>query len=217
MALGPVQYKPGLLQVRPHYNVSDVSGHTPQNVLWFVSANVSTPALGNLNTICNFVDQYWTAVCCPVMASANHYTGSIVTDFSSNTGLAYSSVGNITPIAGSLTGGSQSAQVCMLISYQIGVRWKGGHPRTYLPYIAESVTQGISGDEVVPTFITQMNTAMNTFISQMKATGVLGGQTLSIYRHKQNPALAQTYPVVTFSVSTQTATQRRRVRRVPHH
>lgn len=210
-------YKPGLVQIRPRYTQSDVTGHIPENVLWFQSGTTTTPTVGNLQSMVNLFDAQWGNVWAAYAPSVNHYTGSIATDWSSNAGLQYSSVGVLTPIAGGQAAGCQSAQVCILISYQIGVRYKGGHPRTYLPYVSEGVTQGSSGDQVTTTCQTAIVTALNGVINTMKGSGILGGQTMVIYRHRTNATLAQTYPFATFTVQSQTATQRRRLRHVAHH
>lgn len=210
-------YKPGLVQVRPIYTASDVSGHTPQNILWFQSATATTPTIANLQSMANTFDPLWGNVFVAYAAQNNSYRGSIVTDWSSNAGLQYSSVGVYAGKPGTLSTTAQSAQVAILISYQIGVRYKGGHPRTYLPCVSVSATQGSSGDEVTTSVQTNLVTAMNAMISGMKGNATLGGQTQMIYRHRNNAALATLYQFATFSVSAQTATQRRRVRRVAHH
>jgi hypothetical protein len=210
-------YKPGLIQVRPRYSVSDVSAHIPENVLWFQAGSVTTPSVANLQSIANTFDPLWGAVWSVQASSQNHYTGSVVTDWSSNTGLQYNSVGVFTPTIGADGSACQSAQVAILISYQIGVRYKGGHPRTYLPYVATAATQGSSGDEIAPAVITALQTNMNAMISGMKGTTTLNGLTQVIYRHRSSPTLAQAYQFATFTINPQTATQRRRVRRTAHH
>lgn len=210
-------YKPGLVQIRPRYSASDLSGHTPENILWFQSGTTTTPTLANLQSMTTIFDPAWANLWGSCGASNNSYLGSIATDWSSNTGLQYSSVGVFTPTPGTHGSTTQSSQVCILISYQIGVRYKGGHPRTYIPYISTTATAGSSGDEVVSTVITSMVNYMNAMIANMKGNATLGGQTQVIYRHRTNPSLATTYQFATFTVQGQTATQRRRVRRVAHH
>jgi hypothetical protein len=210
-------YKPGLIQIRPRYSVSDVSAHIPENVLWFTAGSQTTPTIANLQAICNAFDPLWGAVWSVQGSSNNHYTGSVATDWSSNTGLQYNSVGVFTPVAGANGAACQSAQVAILISYQIGVRYKGGHPRTYLPYVATASTTGSSGDEVTGPTQTGIVTAMNAMISGMKGIATLNGLTQVIYKHRTTPATATTYQFATFTVNNQTATQRRRLRHVAHH
>lgn len=210
-------YKPGLLQIRPRYTQSDISGHIPENILWFLSGSTTTPTLANLQGVAANFDPLWGAVFAAYGPSTNHYTGSVTTDWSSNTGLQYNSVGVFGGTAGGQAAGVQSGQVAILISYQIGVRYKGGHPRTYLPYVSEGVTLGSSGDQVSTTTQTAIVNAYNAMINGMRGGATLNGQTMVIYRHRTNPALAQTYPFATFTVQSQTATQRRRIRRVAHH
>lgn len=210
-------YKPGLLQVRPHYTQNDVTGHVPQNVLWFQSAQTTTPTIANLQQIAVAFDPGWAGIFGQYGAQNNYYTGSTITDWSSNAGLQYTSVGTFTQAPGGKGVSPHSGQVALLVSYQIAVRYKGGHPRTYLPYVGIAATQGVSNDEVIASVQTGVVTAMNAMISSMKGNSTLGGQTMVIYRHRQSPALATTYPFSTFTVGSQTATQRRRIRRVPHH
>ena len=217
MATGPNVYRPGLVHCRPRYSIFDVSAHTPENVLWFQSGSTTTPTLANLQGMANAFDPLRGAVFAAYASPQNSYTGSVFTDWSSNTGLAYNSVGVYAGHAGSQGTTTQSAQVAILVSYQIGVRYKGGHPRTYLPYVSGVAATGTSGDEIPTAIQNNVLTNLNAMIAGMKNTGILGGQTQVIYRHRNNATLAQTYQFATLTVNSQTATQRRRVRRVPHH
>lgn len=210
-------YKTSLLQIRPRYTPNDVTGHVPENILWFLSAQSSTPGLPQLQAINATFDPLWAAIYKAYASANNFYTGSVVTDWSSNTGLQYSSVGVFTPVAGTVGGTSHSGQVALLISFQIGVRYKGGHPRCYLPQPSVGATQGVSNDEVTTAVQTNVLTAYNAMIGGMKNNATLGGQTQVIYRHRTDPVNAATFQFASLTVQNQTATQRRRVRRVPHH
>jgi len=209
----PNVYKPGLLQIRPQYTTDPDSGDTPENVLWFQSATTTTPTLANLTAIQTQFDTLWSECWKGIGTSSADYTGSIVTDWSSASGLQVSSVGSFTPVPGT-EGTAAPPQVAILISYQIQLRWRGGHFRTYLPWVGMSSLTGTYNDKMDPTVQAALVASVQSMITDMKTTGVLGGQTLVMYKDKTNPATAQTYDVATFTVSNLVATQRRRVRHV---
>jgi hypothetical protein len=76
---------------------------------------------------------------------------------------------------------------------------------------------GAFQDEVAVATQTTMVTRINSWITGMSASGVLGGQLLVMYKNRSNPATAQLYPVASFTVQQVLATQRRRIRKAAHH
>ena len=210
-------YKPGLLQVKPQYTPNPDAPDHPENILWFVSATTTTPTLANLVSISDVFDTNWANVWIQVGADPTYYLGSVITDWSSNTGLQYSSVGVFTPQNG--LGGTVPSppQVAALISYHVPVRYRGGHPRSYLPYVASEVLTNVQKDTINTSTTAAMASNLNTLITDMKASGVLGGQTMVAYLKKNNPTEANIQEFPTFTVQGLVATQRRRVRKAPHH
>lgn len=209
----PNVYQPGLVQIRPQYTTEIESGDTPENVLWFQSATHSTPTIGNLTTIAETFDTNWSEVFSSYGGTHGSYLGCIVTDWSSASGLQWNSVGIFEPEAGG-QGNNQPPQVAILVSYQIQLRWRGGHFRTYLPYVGAANITGSQLDQITTALQTTLQTNINTMITAMKDSGVLGGQTLVMYKDKTKPTEATLYQVSTFAVNLVLATQRRRIRKV---
>lgn len=209
----PNVYKPGLLQIRPQYTKDPDSGDTPENVTWWLSGATTTPSLADLTAIAGVFDPAWANIFVPYGATAQHYTGSIITDWSSASGLEQSTVGVFTPVAG--TGGNNAPpQVAILQSFQINLRWRGGHFRTYYPYVGVGVLGGFANDTVAGSTVIAMESAYTTLVTDMAASGTLGGQSPRAYKNKTNAATAALYPMVSQHINPIVATQRRRVRHV---
>lgn len=209
----PNVYKPGLLQIRPQYLKDPDSGDTPENVLWFLSGSTTTPTIANLQAIQTTFDGSWGAYAALWLATGLSYDGSVITDWSSATGLQSSSVGALTPVVGT-HGAPTPPQVAILQSYQVTLRWRGGHFRSYYPYVGSSVITGTFNDTVAAATLASMAIGYDNMVSAMKTTGVLGGQTQMMYKNKNDVATATLYPIATFDISNIVATQRRRVRHV---
>lgn len=209
----PNIYQPGLLQVRPQYTYEADAANTPENVLWFESATHSTPSQANLVSIAGTFDTNWSGVFLQYAGEGAYYTGSIITDWSSDTGIQWTTVGTFEPEDGT-QGALVPPQVAALVSYQVPLRWRGGHFRTYLPYVGSSVVDGSLKDQLSPTCQTNLADNINDVITNMKDTGILGGQTFVCYKDKTNAEKAATYQISSFTVNPQLATQRRRIRKV---
>ena len=209
----PNVYKPGLLQIRPQYTRDPDSGDTPENVTWWLSGVTSTPSLADLNAILGVFDPLWGAIFSAYGAASLDYTGAIITDWSSATGLEQTSVGVFTPVGGS-SGAAAPPNVAILQSYVIQLRWRGGHFRTYYPYVGTGVLGGYSNDTVAPSTVTAMEAAYTACVAGMASSGTLGGQTPRAYKNKNNVATATLYPITAEFINPLVATQRRRLRHV---
>lgn len=209
-------YKPGLLQIRPQYSHNPDAPDTPENILWFQSGSTTTPDLAQLISIQTAFDNNWSAAWINWGAETAEYYGSIITDWSSNTGLSNNSVGTFTPQEGVAGTTVCPPQVALLVSWHVPIRYRGGHPRTYLPYLASNCLTGATQDQVKSAVTESVVGGINDMITAMKATGILGGQTQSVYLHKNNEALATVMPFSSFTVQGTVATQRRRVRKAAH-
>lgn len=210
----PNVYKPGLVQIRPQYNDGGVD--LPENVTWWLGAFTSPLSLTQLTNIIAAFDTAWAAMWKVNAFDSVHYTGSIITDWSTNAGLQQTSVGTLTPVAG--TGGTAPAgsQVSILISKSDGTRYKGGHSRIYLPGVSATIlpdsshiSSGTQGTLV--TNYEAVDTAMNGLTSGN------GGPFLDvIYRFRNDATKAQVKNTASFKVNLLLATQRRRLRKAAH-
>jgi hypothetical protein len=217
----PVQYLPGLILYKPQYATGDPDEpDTPENVFWirYPSGALGAPA-ANLKTLGLAMDALWGAMWKVNGAALYHFVGSIVQDYSSDTGLEATTVGTFGPVAGEVSGFCPD-NVAGLISWQgPWPRYKGGHPRTYLPYQATAnlsyATEWTSGT------VTSMNSAIATFITGVQdyswnagAADFVGSP--SAYLKRRVVGEAETYQITGGYFSVVPATQRRRLRKVHH-
>lgn len=209
----PNVYQPGLLQIRPQYTPNPETGEVPQNILWFLSNTHTTPSEANLVAIAEQFDGRWGPLFAEYGATDGQYLGSVTTDWSSDTGLEWNSVGTFTPVGGA-SGAATPANVAALISYQIPLRWRGGHFRTYLPWVGSGGLDSTNQNKLAASKITNMTDDFNLMITSMSGTGILGGQVMVVYKNKTNALKATTYAFSTFTVQPFLASQRRRLRRV---
>lgn len=80
-------------------------------------------------------------------------------------------------VAGTRAGTGLDAQTCVVTSYKIARRYRGGHPRGYWPW-------GVSGDTSTvvdwsPTFVTTCTTQLNAYFTALLAAGWTGAGTLT--------------------------------------
>lgn len=218
----PNAYKPSLIQVRPQYSMEqpgELEPNGPENVLWFSGANPSAFPLtvGQLSTIAGTFDPYWSSMWSSVASSDGSYTGSQTTDWSSDTGIDVTTVGSFTPVPGAETG-KGPAQLAMLLSYVAPLlpRYRGGHPRTYLPFMSSSlILTPYSWTTATPGYVAE---DWNTMVTAMAALpGDVGGPYQPVvFRFRNNPATAALYAISGVNVDLRPATQRRRIRKVAH-
>jgi hypothetical protein len=214
MTVGP--YLARLLQIRPQYTRDPDTGNHPENVTWWVSGSSGVPTLANLISIAGTFDTAWSSVF-TAYGGDGQYLGSQVTDFSSSTGLTYSSVGTLTPVTGG-HGSDLPPNVAALISIYVGERYRGGHPRIYLPYVGQSSITGSTYKDKLDTAIqTAIATAFTNLQTAMSGSGVLGGQDFAVLRKRRVAGAAFTEPMVDFTAQALLASQRRRLRKAPHH
>lgn len=70
-----------------------------------------------------------------MMDTTTQYQSCTVTDLNSDIGFT---VEGGTPVTGTREGSTLPANVALLASYTLGRRYRGGHPRTYLPWFTSS-------------------------------------------------------------------------------
>lgn len=211
----PNNYLPALMQIRPQYAGTAVD--TPENILFMEGHEVDGYTLAQLQGIQAVFDEYWPLMW-KIQANENvGYTGSVITDWTSDSGLESNSVGTLEVVNGDLSGYSP-AQAAVLISWVVGLRWRGGHFRTYLPGVASAAQQ--SESQILEATQTAMNTALAALITHLIDIEEADGGPVAFvgYRfrnaHDGVPGTPTTYPFVSEGVQLTLATQRRRVRKV---
>lgn len=207
-------YHPGVVAVVPHYNIG-----RPTNAVnvtyWSTAASGLTVA--QLTVVQTAFDTAWSGYWHTYACSLNSYVGSIVTDMSSNTG---AQAGNATyvPVIGAGAATSIPDNCAILMSLKTSTRYRGGKGRLYIPG-QDSLSVMADGRTVVAGRVTQFQNLWTNVVSAMSGVaGSSGGPYNPIVWHKKlrtNPNTTEAINSVV--VSNILASQRRRLRKVPHH
>lgn len=96
---------------------------------FFLSYTGGTPNTTDLNTLATDVATDWNTHMASVTASTDSLHGVTITDLSSDTG----AVGEWTGThSGTGAADTLQASICAVVNHQVGRRYRGGRPRTYL-------------------------------------------------------------------------------------
>lgn len=215
----PPTYTAGVVQLRVRYG--DTASRVHENVMWVEGSGSPGYTLPALNNLAGIVAGDFSAMWAPLASPAAYLINVLAQDWSSSTGLQGSSITLNTAGTGTGTIGTDTA---VLISLHEGLRYKGGHGRIYLPGLAQSTTT--DGITMVTGKHTAAQTAMNSFMSDLQGiTMPNGGPFKLIVFHQRRkavpPATGWQPPSIQIAASsvvqTMLATQRRRLRKAPHH
>jgi hypothetical protein len=175
----------------------------------------ATPSVATLDTIADDIAGAWETDMASIYTVDNSLITTKVTDLSSAFG---AQVERDTGVTGTNGEDPIPNNVCTLITFPVALRYRGGHPRTYLAaggagnQATDSVTEWNSG------YITEVTTAWANFTDAVSVLSVGGCDLgdLVCVRYFSEGALL-TDPIVltlpTFEVSNRVASQRRRVGR----
>jgi len=175
----------------------------------------TTPTAAILNALATDIVAGWTTGMKPLLAAATILGSVVLTDLSSSTGAQGIDTVNQ---AGTGTGGSATGNACVLVTYPSSIRYRGGHPRTYLP---PPLTGILADDAHITTagataWATGWGDVLTTLYGSTSGGTTLAGQCAVSYRTGGAP---RTDPLVmpiasgSASVKTQLASQRRRIGR----
>lgn len=192
---------------------------------FFHSYTGGHPSISDCNAIASAVNTNWSTNIKAYLASAYKLAQVEVFDLSSNTAASGIYLSNT---SGGLSGQQNPASVSTLLHHQIARRYRGGKPRTYMPY---GITTHVgSGNQWLSTYVTSFQTAVQAFIAAnatiTSGTTVLGGHVnVSYYsgytwvpvgtsgRTKQTPTVRSTplvEAIMTTTVSPNFGSQRKR-------
>lgn len=133
----------------------------------------SAPSAGQLGTFNASIATAYGTDLKPLASADVELTSIETTDLSSSTGAQA-----VTPeaITGTRAGTNVTAEQCVVTSYEITRRYRGGHPRGYWPF-------GVVGDQAsVKTWsaglVTAVNSGMAAFMTAVEAAGWSGAGTI---------------------------------------
>jgi hypothetical protein len=141
---------PNVLRVDLHFELSEDKA---AKCRFFLLYSGTAPSVSELNTFAASVGSAYNTHLSAFLHAGNIMSGVKVTDLSSST----AAVGeDATPYTGTRSGAYLSADVATLLHFTIARRYRGGHPRMYLPF-------GVEGDlQDQQTWTTAYATALGT-------------------------------------------------------
>jgi len=207
----PGPYLPGLVRINLTY--TDDTAATHENVLYALLSTIAPLSTATLTNIQTAVNGAMAANWPGIGAAIWHYTGSIVTDQQSNTGLQVTNAG-YAAVAGSIAGQTPSASLSILVSEKVAQRYKGGHGRVYFP--------GCPGSKLADAKHWQ---AASVTIAQGTMTAVQAAvqglappqQCQIVVLRGRRTAAPTTNLILSFLGQNLVASQRRRTRKAAHH
>lgn len=134
----------------------------------------TAPTSGELSSFATTVLTAWGAAFAPSMTDDKTFVGLTAVDLSSSTSAAAEVTDSI---AGSLTGNILPADTCFVLSASVARRYRGGHPRVYLPLGATASL--LTGRTWQAAFITAVQTANDGLVIAIEGAGWTGAGTLS--------------------------------------
>lgn len=126
------------------------------------------PTAGAVTLLANKFQDAFLHDLAPVVTTAAFLNSTTVTDLSSNLG----AVGlNAVGVQGGRTGNAAPNNCCSVMSWTIARKYRGGHPRTYLPGINQEDV--VAGTTLSPTFIVALSGAASSFLSSSQTAGAV--------------------------------------------
>ncbi len=183
---------------------------TPWNNIFHLQYSGLAPNATDLNTMATNVLGAYTTAFAPLMAAGLPISECQISDLTSATAAqGEATVGT----AGTRVGAANPASVAAVISWHINLRYRGGHPRTYVP--AGTNDDLLNFTTWTSAFVTELDAAAGTFKSAMDAL-VTGATTykLCIVSYQSGGApRPQPLPfqINAHSVDSRVDTQRRRL------
>lgn len=141
---------------------------------FFASYSGAAPSTAELDTFCTTVGTGWADELADIAPTNLHLVEVTAEDLTSATAASGTATVSHAGTAGSVT---DTAARCLIVKRLIARRYRGGHPRLYLPY-------GVGADTTTsqtwnPTFVTTAVAAWVSFMGVVTAAGWSGAGTIS--------------------------------------
>lgn len=145
-----------------------VGGQTFNNILHLQYVGAA-PTVADLTSIGTSIGTAWNTNFAPLHLAGTVLTGVDLADLTNQAAAAASVALNI---PGTRTGSALPAQACVVVSWVINRRYRGGHPRSYFPFGA--IADMLTNHTWTTAFQTAVNTASNGFRTALNALAVSG-------------------------------------------
>lgn len=187
------------------------------NVMYAITTGTS-PTQADLDTMATALKTLWVSNLGECSHTSVSLTQVLVTNIASDTGLT--GVWASTPVLGTIAGTAGPANLAGCISWKIARRYRGGHPRTYIPGI--SLTSVLDTRLFTTTYVATLLSkalAWRTGINAMTYTSMplISFSCISYYDKDVNPTPPHLRPVprtdgiVGATVGNRIDSQRRRL------
>jgi len=155
-------------------NVNGLINTVPWTNVFHLQYTGAAPTVAQLNSLSAGVLNAWGTNFAPMVNTGVTLASCVSTDLT-NTAAAQGSATGST--AGSRAGTALSNAQAACLSWKVNQRWRGGHPRTYLPATVSSDI--VAGRLFTDTYVTALTTAANTFLTTVNAL-TAGGATMRL-------------------------------------
>lgn len=180
-----------------------------QNVIHMRYAGAA-PDVTALNGLCTAMLSAWSTNFGPLCQAGVALTGAIAQDL---TNAAAAQGGATSSAAGTRTGTAMPVNIALCATWRINLRYRGGHPRTYLP--AGVVADTLSGHLWQDAFITTANASATAFRTALNAitSGSLTWSFVALRRYRAGVLLdpPEPYTVQSGFFDHRIDTQRKRL------
>lgn len=192
--------------------VTGTMNGSPFNNIFHLQYSGAAPTVSNLNAVCADVLSAWQTNFKSLCPSTVVLSGADAADLT-NAGAASGSATDTT--AGTRSGTAMPNNVAACITWKVNNRYRGGHPRTYLP--AGVIADVVTGNRWTDAFTAAADTAAAAFLTAINAISV-GGSTyklvcLSYTRDKVKLTTPVPYSIQSGLVDHRPDSQRRRLGR----
>jgi len=204
----PLPDAAGIVRVR----VAGTLNGAPFNNIFHLQYSGSAPSVANLNSVCTAVLTAWQTnfkSMCPTTVALAGADAQDLTNSSAASGSATDTT------AGTRSGTAMPNNVAACVTWKINNRYRGGHPRTYLP--AGVIADVSGGNRWTDAFVTALDSAAAAFLVALNAISV-GGSTykmvcLSYRRGGVQLAVPVPYTIQSSLADHRPDSQRRRLGR----
>jgi hypothetical protein len=202
-------YMLGLVKINLLYSGDQ---DTALNNFWALNSNIIPPTAAELLTFAESLLSTWTTNFAPLTQVLNQLTSVEVWDWGSATGATAITV---TPSPGTQTSPPAGAQVAVLVNWPENYRYRGGHPRTFLPGVPTAFMY--QNQFILDSYVAEYQGAAAAFQEAINGYRLGAGTLTQVAYHQRIKGVAPfTTPLGNPLVSDRLATIRRRVRRAGH-
>jgi len=101
----------------------------------------TTLSQGNAQAVADGIRSTWNASIAAIAGTQTNYTLFEVADLSSRSGVIAQN--NVAVVGTAASTSPAAVSICLVVSWTVGYRYRGGHPRTYFPLSSQNlVTDG---------------------------------------------------------------------------